>query len=249
MPALTFRNALPADAPRCFEIETTAYEGDEAATLEKIATRIAQYPQGFLILEANGEVVGFINCGCAHDVVMSDEAFKALVGHSAEAPNVVIMSVVVDPSPRYIDEDSYIGGFKRGDIDDLLDTLDSNYLGWSSSMAPVIMGAPEQPALGEELTKSFCRTEPDIAKQFARVTFMSDNRQDVIGLTTPVLILQSIDDLIAPIAVGEYLHSVLPNSVYCLVDNVGHCPHMSAPQACAAAMDSFLTPWAAARAN
>lgn len=98
MPALTFRNALPADAARCFEIEISAYEGDEAATLEKIATRIAQYPQGFLILEADGAVVGFINCGCAHQVVMSDEAFKELVGHSAEAPNVVIMSVVVDPA-------------------------------------------------------------------------------------------------------------------------------------------------------
>ena len=100
MPALTFRNALPADAARCFEIETSAYEGDEAATLEKIATRIAQYPQGFLILEAEGQTVGFINCGCAYDVVMSDEAFKELVGHSAEAPNVVIMSVVVDPAQQ-----------------------------------------------------------------------------------------------------------------------------------------------------
>ncbi len=97
MPALTLRTALPTDAPRCFEIETTAYEGDEAATLAKIATRIAQYPQGFLILEADGETVGFINSGCAHEVVMSDEAFKELVGHSAQAPNVVIMSVVVDP--------------------------------------------------------------------------------------------------------------------------------------------------------
>ncbi|MBF6031549.1 GNAT family N-acetyltransferase [Pseudomonas sp. P115] len=96
MPALTFRNALPADAARCFEIEISAYEGDEAATLEKIATRIAQYPQGFLILEADHEIVGFINSGCAHEVVMSDEAFKELVGHSADAPNVVVMSVVVD---------------------------------------------------------------------------------------------------------------------------------------------------------
>ena len=98
MPALTFRNALPSDAAHCFDIETSAYEGDEAATLEKIATRIAQYPQGFLILEADGEVVGFINSGCAHQVVMSDEAFKELVGHAPEAPNVVIMSVVVDPA-------------------------------------------------------------------------------------------------------------------------------------------------------
>nr|WP_241669138.1 alpha/beta hydrolase [Pseudomonas sp. CFBP13528] len=122
-------------------------------------------------------------------------------------------------------------------------------LGWSSSMAPVIMGAPEQPELSAELTASFCRTEPDIARQFARVTFLSDNRQDVIGLTTPVLILQSSDDLIAPVAVGEYLHSVLPNSTYHLVDNIGHCPHMSAPQACAAAMDQFLAPWAGVSAG
>lgn len=98
MPALTLRNALATDAARCFEIETTAYEGDEAATLEKIATRIAQYPEGFLILEEDGAVVGFINSGCAHEVVMSDDAFKELVGHDAEAPNVVIMSVVVDPA-------------------------------------------------------------------------------------------------------------------------------------------------------
>ena len=98
MPTLTLRNALPTDAARCFEIETSAYEGDEAATLAKIATRIAQYPQGFLILEEDGAVVGFINSGCAHEVVMSDEAFKELVGHVAEAPNVVIMSVVVDPA-------------------------------------------------------------------------------------------------------------------------------------------------------
>lgn len=98
MPTLTLRNARLADAARCFEIETTAYEGDEAATLKKIAARIAQYPQGFLILEADSEIAGFINSGCAFDVVMSDEAFKELVGHSAEAPNVVIMSVVVDPA-------------------------------------------------------------------------------------------------------------------------------------------------------
>ena len=98
MPALTLRNALPTDAARCYEIEISAYEGDEAATLEKIATRIALYPQGFLILEADGEVVGFINSGCAHEVVMADEAFKELVGHSPEAPNGVIMSVVVDPA-------------------------------------------------------------------------------------------------------------------------------------------------------
>ena len=201
--------------------------------------------------------------GYAQDLGQIIDQFAAgpviLVGHSVSAmigvladrqsPGKIAGHVMIGPSPCYIDSDDYVGGFKLEDIHSLLDTLDSNYLGWSSAMAPVIMGAPGQPALSDELTESFCRTEPDIARQFARVTFMSDNRQDVIGLPTPVLILQSSDDLIAPVAVGEYLHSVLPNSTYCLVDNVGHCPHMSAPQACAAAMDAFLVPWMAARAG
>ncbi|MBY8949112.1 alpha/beta hydrolase [Pseudomonas sp. SH10-3B] len=184
-------------------------------------------------------------------VILVGHSVSAMIGTLADrlVPGRVAAHVMIGPSPRYIDADGYVGGFKRADIDDLLDTLDSNYLGWSSAMAPVIMGAPEQPALSETLSDSFCRTEPDIAKQFARVTFLSDNRQDVIGLTTPVLILQSSDDLIAPVVVGEYLHSVLPNSTYCLVDNVGHCPHMSAPQACAAAMQDFLAPWAIACAG
>ncbi|WP_440465585.1 GNAT family N-acetyltransferase [Pseudomonas sp. YH-1] len=100
MTAPTFRTAIPADTDRCFEIETTAYEGDEAATREKIATRIAHYPEGFLIMELDGEIIGFINSGCAFEVVMSDEAFKELVGHDAAAPNVVIMSVVIDPAQQ-----------------------------------------------------------------------------------------------------------------------------------------------------
>lgn len=184
-------------------------------------------------------------------VILVSHSVSAMIATLADrqAPGRIAAHVMIGPSPRYIDADGYVGGFKRSDIDDLLDTLDSNYLGWSSAMAPVIMGAPGQPALSDELADSFCRTEPEIAKQFARVTFMSDNRQDVAGLSTPVLILQSSDDLIAPVVVGEYLHSVLPNSTYCLVDNVGHCPHMSAPQACSAAMDTFLAPWAASHAG
>ncbi|MCA0869773.1 GNAT family N-acetyltransferase [Seohaeicola saemankumensis] len=94
----TFRNATPADAARCFEIETAAYDGDEAATLDKIATRIAEYPQGFLVLEIDGGIAGFINSGCAHEVEMADEGFKELIGHDPAAPNVVILSVVVDPA-------------------------------------------------------------------------------------------------------------------------------------------------------
>ncbi|MDF3870783.1 alpha/beta fold hydrolase [Pseudomonas putida] len=176
-----------------------------------------------------------------------------VVGHSVSAmisaladrlhPDRIAAHVMVGPSPCYIDCEGYVGGFTLEDIHSLLHTLDSNYLGWSSAMAPAIMGSPGQPALGDELTNSFCRTEPEIAKQFARVTFLSDNREDIAGLDTPTLILQSSDDLIAPLEVGRYMHATLPNSVFHLVDNVGHCPHMSAPAACAEAMDDFLKPW------
>ncbi|QXH45834.1 alpha/beta hydrolase [Pseudomonas xanthosomatis] len=184
----------------------------------------------------------------AGPVILVGHSVSAMIGVLADRqlPGRIAAHVMVGPSPCYIDSDNYIGGFKEQDIHSLLDTLDSNYLGWSSTMAPVIMGAPGQPALAEELTNSFCRTDPQIAQHFARVTFLSDNRQDIKGLHTPTLILQSSDDLIAPVAVGEYLHSMLPNSRLWLIDNFGHCPHMSAPSACSTAMDEFLVPWSCA---
>ena len=198
--------------------------------------------------------------GYAQDLNEIIDAFAKgpviLIGHSVSAmiaaladgacPGRIAAHVMVGPSPCYIDSEGYIGGFKEADIQSLLDTLDSNYLGWSSTMAPVIMGTPGQPELSKELTNSFCRTDPEIAKQFARVTFLSDNRKDVSGLRTPTLILQSTEDLIAPTAVGEYLNSVQLNSELCLVPNIGHCPHMSAPHACIEAMDAFLSPWISA---
>jgi sigma-B regulation protein RsbQ len=189
-----------------------------------------------------GEIIDQFASGPA---IVVGHSVSAMIGALADrqSPGRIAAHVMIGPSPCYIDRDDYVGGFKLEDIHSLLDTLDSNYLGWSSNMAPVIMGAPGQPALGEALTNSFCRTEPEIARQFARVTFMSDNRQDVAGLPTPTLIVQSSDDIIAPVAAGEYLHDVLPDSTLCLVSNVGHCPHMSAPQACAEAMNDFLSPW------
>jgi sigma-B regulation protein RsbQ len=122
----------------------------------------------------------------------------------------------------------------------LLETLESNYLGWSSTMAPVIMGAPGQPELGVELTNSFCRTDPDIAKQFARVTFLSDHRAELPQLQTPALVLQCSDDIIAPVAVGHYMARVMPHAALSIIDNVGHCPHLSAPSASTAAIEQFL---------
>ena len=175
-------------------------------------------------------------------VIFVGHSVSAMIGLLAgiRAPQRFAGHVMMGPSPCYINDKDYVGGFTREDIDSLLDTLESNYLGWASSMAPAIMGAPEQPELAQELTSSFCRTDPDIAKQFARVTFMSDNRADLPQLTAPTLVVQSSDDLIAPLAVGEYLQRNLPNCMLRVVENVGHCPHLSAPCASASAMDEFL---------
>ena len=175
-------------------------------------------------------------------VLFVGHSVGAMVGMLAglKAPELFAGHLMVGPSPCYVNDGEYHGGFTREDIDGLLQMLESNYLGWSSNMAPAIMGAPDQPELGVELTNSFCRTDPDIAKQFARVTFLSDNRKDLSRVTTPTLIIQSEEDIIAPIAVGEYLHDRLANSMLRVVENVGHCPHLSAPSASADAMDEFL---------
>jgi sigma-B regulation protein RsbQ len=179
------------------------------------------------------------------------------VGHSVSAMIGVLASlrepdrfdrlVLVGPSPRYINDDGngdgegdYVGGFSREDIDGLLESLDSNYLGWSSAMAPAIMGNPDRPELGEELTNSFCRTDPGIARQFARATFLSDNRADLPKVATRSLILQCSEDAIAPQCVGEYVHRQMPDSTLVLMKATGHCPNLSAPEETVAAIQGFL---------
>lgn len=177
-------------------------------------------------------------------VVVVGHSVSAMSGALAgtAAPDLFAAHAMIGPSPCYIDDPdaSYVGGFSRSDIESLLETLEGNYLGWSSSMAPVIMGAPGQPELSAELTNSFCRTDPDIAAHFARVTFLSDNRADLPKLTAPTLVIQCSDDVIAPVAVGEYLARTLPQATLALIDNIGHCPHLSSPSACVAAIDAFL---------
>ena len=173
-----------------------------------------------------------------------------LVGHSVSAmigllaalkePERFDRLVLVGPSPRYVNDDDYVGGFTSEDIRGLLEFQDSNYLGWSSTLAPVIMGNPDRPELAAELEDSFCRTDPEIAKQFAAVTFLSDNRADLPKATTPSLILQCREDAIAPLEVGEYVHRHLPSSELVILDATGHCPHLSAPDQTIAAMRRFL---------
>ena len=175
-------------------------------------------------------------------VVFVGHSVSAMMGMLADlkAPGRIAAHVMIGPSPCYINDGDYVGGFTRQDIEGLLETLESNYLGWSSNMAPAIMGAPDKPELGRELTNSFCRTDPEIAKQFARVTFMSDHRADLARLQTPALILQCSEDLIAPRTVGDYMHRTMPNSTLHIIDNVGHCPHLSEPDASVAAINDYL---------
>ncbi|MFE9696464.1 alpha/beta fold hydrolase [Streptomyces sp. NPDC006270] len=172
------------------------------------------------------------------------------VGHSVSAmigvlaavqePALFQKLVLLTPSPSYIDDGDYRGGFSEEDIDELLESLDSNYLGWSATMAPVIMGNPERPELGEELTNSFCRTDPEIARVFARATFLSDNRADLPKVTVPTLIAESARDTIAPREVGAFVHAQIPGSELVTLDSTGHCPQLSAPEETAEAIIAFV---------
>ena len=171
------------------------------------------------------------------------------VGHSVSAmigvlavnadPSRYAGLVLLTPSPRYVDDTGYRGGFSAADIDELLESLDSNYLGWSAAMAPVIMGNPDRPELGQELTNSFCRTDPRIARVFARATFLSDNRADLASVTVPALVVESAHDAIAPREVGAFVHAAIPGSRLVTLDATGHCPQLSAPEATAQAILSF----------
>jgi sigma-B regulation protein RsbQ len=192
--------------------------------------------------------------GYARDVVeicaALDLADAVFVGHSvsamigvlaaARAPERIGCLVLVGPSPRYIDEEGYTGGFSRADIEELLESLNRNFLGWSSAMAPVIMGNPDRPQLGAELTASFCRTDPDLAERFARVTFLSDNRADLATVRVPTLVLQCSEDAIAPPVVGDYVHRSIPGSRLHRLAATGHCPNLSAPEETIAAIRAFL---------
>lgn len=176
------------------------------------------------------------------DVVFVGHSVSAMIGVLAAArrPGLFSQMIMICPSPRYVDDADYVGGFARADIDELLEFLDANHLGWSSTMAPVIMGNPDRPELAEELSNSFCTTDPDIARQFARVTFLSDSRRDLAAVATPTMIIDCLEDSIAPPVVGRYVQAAIAGSVLTTLDATGHCPHLSAPEATIAAMRAYL---------
>ena len=176
------------------------------------------------------------------DAVFVGHSVSGMIGIMAarKAPGMFRSLVLVAPSPCYINQEGYYGGFTRDEIEELLNSLDSNHLGWSMTMAPVIMGNSDDPQLAEELEQSFCRTDPEIARHFARTTFLSDCRE-ILGTTAiPSLILQCSDDVIAPLSIGDYMHLKMPDSKLVVMKATGHCPNLSAPEETIAAIRSFL---------
>jgi sigma-B regulation protein RsbQ len=206
--------------------DLTAYDADRYATLDGYATDVLELCETLDL----------------RDVVFVGHSVAAMIGVLAanREPARFAKLVLVGPSPRYLDDTGYVGGFSADDIAELLTSLDSNYLGWSQAMAPVIMGNPDRPELGGELTDSFCRTDPAIAKRFARVTFLSDNRADLEHVAVPTLVLQCHDDVIAPVSVGEFVRATIPDSELVVLDATGHCPNLSAPAATIAAIAAFV---------
>ena len=176
------------------------------------------------------------------DAIFVGHSVSSMIGALAvpKVPGMFTKLVMIGPSARYIDDDGYTGGFSETQIEELLQFMESNHMGWSRHMAPVIMGNPERPELGEELTNSFCRTDPEIAKAFARVTFTADNRSDLAKVGIPTLILQCSEDIIASKEVGEFVHRSIPNSKFIVLDATGHCPNLSAPDEVIAAIETFV---------
>ena len=206
--------------------DLSAYDFEKYSTLHKYAE----------------DIIEIIDAVSDKPVIFVGHSVSTVIGllASIKAPEKFQCQIMISPSPCYINVDDYIGGFSRADVEELCDTIDSNYLGWSSSMAPTIMGAPDQPELAVELTNSFCRTDPKISKHFARVTFLSDHRDALSQTTTPTLILQCNEDFIAPCTVGEYMKKTMSKAKMCIIDNVGHCPHLSSPNASIKAIQNYL---------
>ncbi|ULE34951.1 alpha/beta fold hydrolase [Mycobacterium sp. IDR2000157661] len=206
--------------------DPSAWDADRYATLDSYAR----------------DVLDIVDELELRDVVFVGHSVAAMMGVLAACarPEAFAKLVLVAPSPRYIDDGDYRGGFSRADIDDLLESLDSNYLGWSQAIAPTIMGASDRPELAEELAESFCRTDPACARVFARTTFLSDNRADLPLVAVPTLVLECAEDAIAPTGVGAYVAQQITSSHLITLDTDGHCPQLTLPEATAAAIASFV---------
>jgi len=195
------------------------------------------------------DVLDVIHALDLRDVIFVGHSVSSMIGVLAanREPDRFARLVMVGPSPRYINDGEYVGGFDRRDIDGLFEMMDKNFIGWANFLAPAIMKNPERPELGNELTESFCSTDPIIARRFAEATFYADNRADLADVAVPSLILQCSDDMVAPLEVGEYLARHMRNSTMRVMSANGHCPHMSHPDETIRLMKEYLQPTVAAR--
>jgi sigma-B regulation protein RsbQ len=206
--------------------DISAYDPDRYATLDGYAE----------------DVLDIASALDLHEIVFVGHSVSSMIGILAanKEPNRFEELILIGPSPRYINDGPYIGGFEKQDIDGLLDMMDRNFIGWANFLGPAIMKNPERPELGQELTDSFCSTDPLIARKFAEATFLADNRADLAQVKIPSLILQCSDDMVAPESVGRYLRERLAQSTFRQMKATGHCPHMSHPDETGALIKEYL---------
>ena len=228
---------------------TPAFENDYRIVLFDYVgsgkSDLAAYePQRYSMLEGYAQdVLDVCHALELRHVIFVGHSVSSMIGVIAanREPSLFARLILVGPSPRYINDPPYVGGFERKDIEELLDTMDKNYIGWANFLAPAIMKNPERPELAAELTESFCSTDPVIARRFAEATFFADNRDDLSRVKVPSLILQCSDDIIAPESVGEYVHQQLAASALYRMKATGHCPHMSHPEETIDAIRAYLS--------
>lgn len=212
----------------CGKSDWSAYERDRYSTLEGYARDVLEIVEAFDF----------------RDVIFVGHSVSSMIGMLAaiEAPDRFDRLVMIGPSPCYVNGEGYEGGFDRKDIDGLLDLMEKNYIGWAQFLAPVVMKNADKPELSGELQQSFCATDPQVTRCFARATFLSDNRADLGKLRVPSLILQCSDDAVAPEAVGRYLAAALPDTTFRQMAATGHCPQMSHPEETIGAIREYLEP-------
>ncbi|MET4074653.1 alpha/beta hydrolase [Hymenobacter sp. UYCo722] len=246
-PALVFLHGLGADQAT-WRLLAPHFESDyQVIQLDLVGSggsKLGDYSRerhGSLAGHAD-DLLDVLRTLALYDVVFVGHSVGAMIGVLAAVrePQRFQKMVLISPSPRFINEQGYAGGFEQQDINELLAAIDADYHGWSRGISPVMMGADESPELVMELTNSFVRTNPEIARHFARVTFLSDTRAELGFLVTPTLVVQSAHDVIAPLAVGHYINEQLADSRIEVIATSGHCPHLSAPQQTLAAIDAFL---------
>ena len=233
-----------------WRLVTPAFEDDYRIVLFDYVgsghSDLAAYdPQRYATLDGYAQdVLDVVRALDLTDVVLVAHSVSSMVAVLAanQEPERFDRLVLIGPSPRYINDAPYVGGFERADIDGLLDMMDRNFIGWANFLAPAIMKNPDRPELGEELTTSFCSTDPVVARRFAEATFLSDNRADLPRVRVPSLILQCSEDMVAPLEVGEYLHREMPDSTLRVMNATGHCPHMSHPHETIQLMREYLQP-------